>query len=128
MKYTKETIDTIRKSLEDGDGRVRACKKANISYETFLDWQDIDSPRFSSEFSELVKKAENVGNDKIKDICKRRIIENNTWQSAAWWLERNYPAQYRVRNEIDIKNTDGSLKDALPNIVVKVIMPETKDE
>ena len=72
------------------------CKNANIVYDTFLEWIEK-----YPEFSEAVKKAENYGNDKIKDICKRRIIENDSWQSAAWWLERNYKEEYSLKQEFD---------------------------
>lgn len=101
MKYDKHHIETIINALADGQGRVRACKLANISYETFTDWMQ-NKP----EFSELVKKAETTGNDKIKDICKRRIIEDKSWQSGAWWLERNFPNEFRQRQEIE---TNGNL-------------------
>jgi len=95
MKYDKHHTDIIYKALADGLGRVNACKLANIAYDTFIDWMNN-----KAEFPELVKKAETTGNDKIKDICKRRIIEDKSWQSAAWWLERNYPDQYRLRQDV----------------------------
>ena len=53
----------------------------------------------------MIKKAEDDGNDKIKDLQKRKIIEDKSWQSAAWWLERNYPDQYKQRfgQDLDVK-------------------------
>lgn len=100
MKYNEDTIGKIITSLEEGEGRVAACKRANITYQTFLNWLT-DNDKI--DFFELIKKAEDTGNDKIKNICKRRIIENETWQSAAWWLERNYPDEYR--NRVDSSGT-----------------------
>jgi len=96
MKFDKHHIDKIITALEDGQGRVRAVASAGITYQTLLNWM-----RDDLEFLEAVKKAEDTGNDKIKDICKRRIIEDKSWQSGAWWLERNYPDQYRERKNID---------------------------
>lgn len=95
MKRDKYHIDKIFESLQNGDGRVRACKNAGISYQCFINWCD------DVEFFELIKKAENTGNDKIKDICKRRIIEDKSWQSAAWWLERNFKNEYSLKQEFD---------------------------
>lgn len=112
MKYDSHHIDIILASLTDGDGRVRACKKANIDYQTFLDWLKDDR---KPEFSEAVKKAEANGNDKIKDLCKRKIIEDKSWQSGAWWLERNYPDEFKDKThvhhsgEININITDDEL-------------------
>ena len=97
MKYNKSTIKKITQALCDGQGRVRACKIAGIHYDTFMEWM-----RSKPEFAEAVKKAEDTGNDKIKDICERRIIEDKSWQSAAWWLERTDPANYGQRNNLNI--------------------------
>ena len=97
MKYGKERVKKITQALCDGQGRVRACKIAGIRYDTFMEWM-----RSKPEFSEAVKKAEDTGNDKIKDICKRRIIEDKSWQSAAWWLERTDPANFGQRNNLNI--------------------------
>ena len=97
MKYGKERVKKITQALCDGQGRVRACKIAGIHYDTFMEWM-----RSKPEFSEAVKKAEATGNDKIKDICQRRIIEDKSWQSAAWWLERTDPANFGQRNNLNI--------------------------
>ena len=118
MKYGKERVKKITQALCDGQGRVRACKIAGIRYDTFMEWM-----RSKPEFSEAVKKAEATGNDKIKDICQRRIIEDKSWQSAAWWLERNYPDQYSLKQRHDI-TSDGKALGL--NIVVQD--SETADE
>jgi hypothetical protein len=109
MKYDKHHIDKIIKSLENGDGRVRACKEADISYQCFLNWMEDEV-----EFLEAIKKAEDSGNDKIKDICKRKIIEDPSWQSGAWWLERNFPGQYKNRSDI---TTNDKEINQLPTII-----------
>lgn len=118
MKYDKDTVKKIIDALADGQGRVRACKIAGISYQTFVNWKSE-----KIEFIESVKKAEETGNDKIKDICQRRIIEDKSWQSAAWWLERNYPDQYSLKQRHDITG-DGKVLGL--NIVVQD--SETTDE
>lgn len=100
MKYTEDTIKKIEESLQKGDGRVRAVNQAGIDYATFMRWMHDER---KAKFANRIKKAEDAGNDKIKDICKRRIIENETWQSAAWWLERNYPDEYRNKQEHEHK-------------------------
>jgi len=99
MKFDKHHIDKIIESLANGDGRVRACKIANIHYSTFLDWMR------NPEFSEAIKKAEDTGNDRLKDLQKRKILEDKSWQSGAWWLERNYPNEYRNKQEVEHSGT-----------------------
>lgn len=109
MKYHKDTIDKVVNTLADGQGRVIACKTANINYQTFLNWLNDET---KIEFLEAVKKAEEVGNDRLKDLAKRAIIANFTksWQSAAWWLERNHPKEFSIKQNVNLSNEDGSLK------------------
>jgi hypothetical protein len=101
MKYTKETVARIIETLESGDGRVAACKNAGINYTTFLRWMDE-----KSEFCESVKKAEETGIDRIKDAQIQKILTNESWQSAAWWLERRHAEQFAKREHHD-HTTDG---------------------
>jgi len=97
MKYDEEHISMIIKAIADGAGRNRAVKAAGIHYDTFVQWMKFD------EFKARVLEAEGVGMDKIKDLAKRGIIEkfNQNWQAAAWWLERNYPDEYRQRTSTE---------------------------
>jgi hypothetical protein len=90
---------------------VRACKAAGINYQTFINWCE------NVEFLESVKKAEMTGNDRIKDLAKRGIIEKmqTQWQAAAWWLERNYPDEYRNKSEMEHNFKDNPLKIGFEN-------------
>lgn len=101
MKYDKEHIDKILEGLTNGDGRVRSCKAAGITHDTFMNWMNE-----YSDFSDAVKKAEAVGNDRIKDLAKRGIIEKfqTQWTACAWWLERNYPEEFKIRTEVTEKD------------------------
>ena len=97
MKYNKSTVNKIIAALADGQGRVAAAKGANISFETFCQWMGK-----YSEFSDKVKKAQEIGYAKVHDICKHRIINDASWQSAAWWLERTDPANFGQRNNLNV--------------------------
>ena len=96
-RYNKEVVLRLLTALADGQGRIRACKLAGIDYETFSSWMD-NKP----DFLEAVKRAEKIGAGVIKDICQRRVIEDKSWQSAAWWLERTDPANFGQRNNLNI--------------------------
>ena len=97
MKYNKSTVNKIIAALADGQGRVAAVKEAGISFQAFCVWLEK-----YSEFFERVKKAEEIGYEKIHDVCKHSIINDPSWQSAAWWLERTDPANYGQRNNLNI--------------------------
>lgn len=102
MKYDAAHIEPILKALREGAGRTRAVKSAGIDYSTFLEWL-IDDRK--PEFRKAVLKAEHDGADLIKDLCTRRVIEDKSWQSAAWWLERKFSDEFKNRSEIGA--TDG---------------------
>ena len=69
-KNNIDLLNSIIESIEKGNGRVSTCKLVNIKYDTLIDWINPKSSRFNLEFSERVKKAENVGNIRIKEICE----------------------------------------------------------
>lgn len=98
MKYTPETIEKITNAIKRLKGRVNSCKEADIHYDTFCEWMK------KTEFSEAIKKAEKEAKDKGKEIAIMSIFKAmpNQWQAAAWWLERNYPEEYRNRTETDL--------------------------
>lgn len=104
MKYDKEHISIIINQLTEGNGRVAACKAAGISYQCFIEWMEDER---KIEFSESVKKAETTGENRIKDLAKRAILAkfSENWQAAAWWLERNYPEQYKNKIESNVNLT-----------------------
>jgi len=97
MKYNKSTINKILTALADGQGRVAAVKEAGISFQAFCVWLEK-----YIEFFEQVKKAEEISYKKIHDVCERRIIEDKSWQSAAWWLERTDPANFGPHNNLNV--------------------------
>ncbi len=98
MKYCAEMTQEIATMLQNGSNRTDACIIAGISYETFTRWME------NSEFREAIKKAES----KFKNGCISVIIKAmpNSWQAAAWMLERkfwNEFAQHMRQDEGDIE-------------------------
>jgi hypothetical protein len=103
-----DILNAIIESLEKGNGRVMTCKQVGIVYDTFLEWTSKENPRFDSDFTERVKKAEGTGKIKIKEICENVIMkaatDNNkpAWQAAAWMLERKFGKEYALNQNIDL--------------------------
>jgi hypothetical protein len=107
-----DILNAIIESLERGNGRVMTCKQAGISFETFCDWTNPESPRYNSDFYERVKKAEGTGSIKIKEVCENVIMKAATdndkpvWQAAAWMLERKYKKEYARMEFVETKEVD----------------------
>jgi hypothetical protein len=114
MKYDSAHIDPLLKALSEGFGRVRSCKAAGITHNTLIIWLEE-----KHDFHDAVKKAEAVGEDLIKDMARRGIIEKfaTQWQAAAWYLERRYPDEYKNRTEI---KHDTTLEDARKYLIEKL--------
>jgi transposase-like protein len=106
MKYNKETREKFISAIEQGAGRVRACKVAGINYQTFLNW--ISDER-KIEFVEDLKKAEEQGKLTLKEAAVESVTKafKKHWQSAAWWLERVYPDEFKNKQQ---KEHSGEIK------------------
>lgn len=100
MKYDKEHITKFIDALKEGQGRVRACKTAGINYTTFLRWYET-----KSKFNTLVKKAEEQGSNTIEEFCLSKILKSDTWQSAAWVLERMFQTKYALNKPLNAETT-----------------------
>ena len=117
-KYNPTVIKKFIDSIEAKTGRVRACKNVGISYQTFLDWTNPEHPNFKLEFIELLKKAEAVVNIEQRDYAISAIFSKmkDHWQAAAWWLERNYPDQFRNKSEVDSNIKSSLSKETIETI------------
>lgn len=114
IQKKEEYFQIIIEALREGSGKVKACEIAKLPYATFMKWI-----REYNYFKDQVDEADKTGASKIKDLAESAIIGKfqDTWQSAAWWLERKYPEQYRQRQEL-------SHQGVTINITKKVVDPK----
>lgn len=102
-KLTPEVEKKIIQALKDGNYFAVACKLAGISPQTGHEWiargRGTDKTRKSSktfaDFANAVKNAEAAAEDK----AVRKIVAagTETWQAAAWYLERKFPDRWARR-------------------------------
>ena len=90
MKRTPEIEARITELIATGCTYAEAAAAAGIHRDTFRVW------RRDPAFSVIIKKAE-------AEACARMVATvtkaaEKTWQAAAWWLERKYPARYAKRD------------------------------
>jgi hypothetical protein len=111
-KLTPETQDRIVNAIRVGATYELAAQFGGISYSTFNNWmargrtevERRDNPRVQEgssqwnaeqpyvEFLEAIKGAE--GDAAIKWLALIDKAAADTWQAAAWKLERRYPKDY----------------------------------
>lgn len=85
---TPERVSAIMKALRAGSTRRAAAQFGEIHVDTFYDWFNND-PSFSDE----VLKAE--ADAEVRFTTKIATAAEETWQAAAWWLERRRPDDFR---------------------------------
>jgi len=102
-KRTPERRKRILDVLRAGGTRQAAYGSGGIADTTFARWMADDA-----EFAEDVKIAESEAEARATAIVSKAMGE--TWQAAAWWLERRRSGDYAKRTNIGI----GQDPDAAP--------------
>jgi hypothetical protein len=94
-KYTAEVVDRICYSLSQGNTRTTAATCAGVSMSTFHAWLN----EFS-EFSEAIKRAEEQAVEHYVNVI--HTASTQTWQAAAWYLERRRKEDFGKQDKVDI--------------------------
>ena len=96
-KLTERTKNDIVKALKAGNSRKDSAIFAGVAESTFYNWMDrgrVGEPLYAVEKAEAHSVVRNVA------IIQRAAEE--TWQAAAWWLERKRPDDWGRRQRMDI--------------------------
>ena len=121
--FTEDRRKRILDALSAGNYMSTAAKFAGIGESTLYQWLDrgtVEKERLEydpsaepdaeeqpyAEFLEAVQKARGVAEARnvalIQESAKR-----GTWQAAAWWLERSFPARWGRRDLVEHSGVDG---------------------
>jgi len=114
-KLTPVTKEDIIKALRAGNSRRDSALYAGISETTFYSWmaRGREGEPLYSEFLEAVEKAE--AQSVVRNVAIIQRAAEETWQAAAWWLERKRPDDWGRRQRMDI----GADKEEL-EVIVKI--------
>jgi hypothetical protein len=109
MKYCEETVNEICEYIAEGLPNKQAAALAGISETQFYDWKG-KKPKFSERVKEARAKfvAHHV------NIIKKAGEEGH-WQASAWLLERSFPDEFSLYQNLRIKSEE----DEDVNIVIK---------
>lgn len=92
-KRTPEREARLYEALRAGNTRRASCAYAGISESTLATWLE----RYN-DFRDAIEKAE--ADAEIRNVAIIQKAASDTWQAAAWWLERRRPADFRQRQEM----------------------------
>lgn len=107
-KLNKELIEEAERLVKSGQDDIDVYNYLGISHETWYRWLregENNKNRLTREFYETIKKAK--ASAVIRNVT---IIQNSaqeTWQAAAWWLERKYPERFGKKEKYEHTGKDG---------------------
>jgi hypothetical protein len=94
-KYTPEVVERICYSLSQGNTRTTAVTCAGVSMPTFHTWMN-EFP----DFSDAIKRAEEQAVEHYVNVI--HTASTQTWQAAAWYLERRRKEDFGKQDKVDI--------------------------
>ncbi len=102
LKLNPDVKKSLMGSIALGMSYVDSCAIAGIHYKTFLSWQNKGEEGKGKEYIDFideVKKA--IATGKAQNV--QAIKRDDSWQSKAWLLERQHPAEYGKKDKLEVK-------------------------
>lgn len=112
LKLTEKTIEKAQKGIAIGTPQKYVAQSLGISEEAWYSWMrrgehdlqnDKDDTIFA-KFYESVKKAQAKSVSRCVSMIQKASID--TWQAAAWWLERRYPEEFGRKEKVDVSGVE----------------------
>ena len=98
-KMTSERVEAVLMGLRRGLSRTVAGQAAGVSKDSIRRWMER-----SATFRADTEQAEAESQSMLLGIVLAAAAKKlpNTWQAAAWLLERRWPEAYGQRSKVDI--------------------------
>lgn len=106
-KLTPRIVAAVLQNIANGGYVETACIAAGIVKQTYYNWltrAEEDEESVYAEFVQLLEKARAQAEMDCIRIIKSAAPDS--WQAAAWLLERSYPERYGQRNRTTV---DGAM-------------------
>ena len=103
QKLTAEVARVLVESVAAGMPRRHAAARAGIGLSTFMLWmangrEGISDGPDGANYVELLERIKRAEADAVqRNVVLIQTHARKTWQAAAWWLERRYPADFALR-------------------------------
>ena len=107
-KLIPERIEKLLEAIRAGNYLNVAVVYAGISLSSFYQYMELaDNPKNTKyvQFSEAVKKAEADAEARQVALVSKAAID--TWQAAAWMLERKHPNRWGQKVRTEVTGKDG---------------------
>lgn len=117
---TPELQELVCQAIRSGNTARTSVAFAGIPEKTFYYWLERgreggkDNDRYV-QFMQAVEKARADAVVRNVDIIQQKARE--TWQAAAWWLERRHPQDWARTEKTQLTGADGSSVEIKVNLV-----------
>ena len=97
-KLTPQVQAKIVSALQAGNYFDTACGYAGITKQTGYNWMAKGADANSGKFFDFFNAVEKASADaEVGTVAVIKKVMPETWQAAAWWLERRFPAKWGRR-------------------------------
>jgi transposase len=109
-KLTKELIELLATALQNGNYIETACDFAGINRATLYRWlqesEADDAKPILKELSDTVRKAR--AQAEMRNVLRIQKAADDSWQAAAWWLERSQPKKWSKQTNVELSGVNGN--------------------
>lgn len=119
-KLNEEVIEKAYKLIAAGNYHKTVAQYLGIDESTWWRWLQKGETAKSKKsiyykLFKQIKKAE--AEAQMRNVAIVQEAAQESWQAAAWWLERRYPEEWGRKDQLRLGNTDD---DGLRIQIVKV--------
>jgi transposase len=109
-KLTKELIELLGTALQNGNYIETACDFVGINRATLYRWlqesEEDDAKPILKELSDTVRKAR--AQAEMRNVLRIQKAADDSWQAAAWWLERSQPKKWSKQTNVELSGVNGN--------------------
>ena len=111
-KLTRAKINEAANLVKSGNYAVIVCQYLGIHESTYYDWinrgkddEQSGERTLYSEFSKAIKSAE--AEAEVRNVAIIQKAAKDTWQAAAWYLERKHKSRWSAMHQMEHSGKDG---------------------
>ena len=109
-KLTKELIELLGTALQNGNYIETACDFAGINRATLYRWlqesEQNGAKPLLRELSDTVRASR--AQAEMRNVLRIQKAAEDSWQAAAWWLERSQPKKWSKQTNVELSGVGGS--------------------
>lgn len=109
-KLTKQLIENLGIAIQNGNYVETACDFVGISTTTLYRWlqesEQNGAKPLLRELSDTVRASR--AQAEMRNVLRIQKAAEDSWQAAAWWLERSQPKKWSKQTNVELSGVGGS--------------------